>query len=77
MHLVTQVSAGGAALAITAGLALGWYAAKWHTAETDEISARSRLANAVKGMWAARRALAVVAVLGFVLVDLWFRGQGR
>jgi hypothetical protein len=71
------MTAGAAVLAIWAALLAGWYAAKWHTAETDEISARARLANAVKGMWAARRVLAVVVVIAIVLVDLWFRGKGR
>jgi hypothetical protein len=28
-------------------------------------------------MWAARKVLAVVVIVGGVLVDLWFRGQGR
>ena len=71
------MSTGAAAVAVTAALAIGWHVAKWHTAEHDEISARNRLANAVKVMWASRRALGVVAIIGFVLVNMWFRGKGR
>ena len=41
------------------------------------MSARARLANAVRMMWATRRALVVVVIVGVVLVDLWFRGKGR
>jgi hypothetical protein len=76
-HVVSQMSTGAAAVGIAAALAIGWYVSKWHTAELDEISARRRLANAVKVMWAGRRALLVVVILGVVLVDLWFRGKGR
>jgi hypothetical protein len=71
------MNAGAAVLGIWIALVLGWYAAKWHTAETDEISARNRLANAVRVMWAARRVLIVTVVIGVVLADLWFRGKGR
>ena len=76
-RMVTEISSGAVALAVSAALFLGWYGAKWHTAEKDEISARARLANAVKVMWAGRRALAVVVVLCAVLLDIWFRGKGR
>jgi hypothetical protein len=76
-HTVTEMSTGAAAIAITAALALGLYFGRWLQAEQDEIAARTRLANAVKVMWGARRVLVVVAIVGGVLVDLWFRGQGR
>jgi hypothetical protein len=74
---VTEISAGTAAIAVTAALAAGWYVAKWHTAELDEISVRARLAGAVRLVWAARKAMAVVVVAGVILVDLWFKGKGR
>jgi hypothetical protein len=76
-HAVTEMSTGAAALAISAALALGFYFARFLQAEADEISLRNRLAAAVKVMWRARGALVVVVVIGWLLVDLWFRGQGR
>jgi hypothetical protein len=74
---VTEISTGAAAIAVTAALAIGWYAARWLRAERDEIQARARLAEAVRLMWAARRAAVAVVIIGGVLADLWFRGQGR
>jgi len=56
---------------------VGFYFARWLQAERDEISLRTRLNAAIKVMWAARRALVVVVVIGWVVVDLWFRGNGR
>lgn len=76
-HVVTQMSTGAAAVAVSAALFAGWYVSKWHTAELDEISARRRLANALKVMWAGRRAAVGIAIGVVVLVDLWFRGKGR
>jgi hypothetical protein len=76
-HLVTSMSTGAAAIAVAAALALGIYGGRWWLAEKDEISARNRLANAVKVMWGGRRALLVVVVVCWVFVDLWFRGKGR
>jgi hypothetical protein len=76
-HAVTEMSTGAAAIAITAALALGLYFGRWLQAEQDEISLRARLAAAVKVMWRARGALAVVVVIVWLLSDLWFRGQGR
>jgi len=74
---VTSMSTSAAAIGITAALALGFYFARWLQAERDEISLRTRLNAAIKVMWAARRALVVVVVIGWVVVDLWFRGNGR
>lgn len=74
---VKEISTGAAAIAITAALALGWYGAWWWIAEHNEITARERLAKAVRLMWFTRRALVVVVIVGVVLVDLWFRGKGR
>jgi hypothetical protein len=76
-HTVTEMSTGAAALAISAALALGLYFGRWQRAERDEIRARAGLAEAVRLMWAARRVLVVVVIIAGVLVDLWFRGQGR
>jgi hypothetical protein len=76
-HTVTEMSTGAAAIAITVALAVGFYFARWLRAERDEMGARASLANAVRVMWHSRRVVAVVAVIGIVLVDLWFRGQGR
>jgi hypothetical protein len=74
---VTEMSTGAAAIAITAALAVGFYFAKWLQAERDEISLRSRLNAAIRIMWHTRRVLVGVVVVGGVLLDLWFRGQGR
>jgi TRAP-type C4-dicarboxylate transport system permease large subunit len=61
---VSTISTWAASVAITAALALGIYFARWLRAEQDEIGARASLARAVKVMWRARWALAVVAVIG-------------
>jgi len=74
---VKEISTGAAAIAITAALALGWYGARWWIAEHDEMSARARLANAGRWMWARRRGLVVMVILGVVLVTLCFHGKGR
>jgi hypothetical protein len=76
-HSVKEISTGAAAIAITAALALGWYGAWWWIAEHNEITARQRLENAVRLMWATRRAVVVAVIAGVVLVDLWFRGKGH
>lgn len=76
-HLVGQMSTWTAAVLITAALALGIYGARWWLAEHDEIAARARLANAVKVMWAARRALGLAVVAGVVVVGMWMHGKGR
>jgi hypothetical protein len=76
-HGVTEMSTGAATLAISAALALGFYFARWLQAERDEISLRARLNAAIRIMWHSRWALAVTVVIGWLLVDLWFRGQGR
>jgi hypothetical protein len=76
-HAVTEMSTGAATLAISAALALGFYFARFLQAERDEISLRTRLAAAVRVMWRARGALVVVVIIGWLLTDLWFRGQGR
>jgi hypothetical protein len=74
---VTHVSSGAAALAVFAALLLGWYGQRWWRAEHDEIRARAGLAQAVRLMWAARGLLAGAVVIGWLILDLWFRGQGR
>ena len=74
---VTTISSGAAAIGGFILLLLGWYGARWWIAEQDEISARKRLATAVKVMWSAREVLAVVVIAGALGLDLWFRGQGR
>lgn len=71
------MSAGAAVLAITIALAVGWYGAHFWLAEKDEISAGNRHANTIKTMWHFRWLLAVVAVIGALLLDLWFHGHGR
>lgn len=71
------MSTGAATLAISAALALGFYFARWLQAERDEISLRSRLNAAIRIMWHSRRVLVGVVVIGGLLLDLWFRGQGR
>jgi hypothetical protein len=76
-HTVTEMSTGAAALAISAALAIGFYFARWLQAERDEISLRNRLNAAIRIMWHSRWALAVVVIIGWLLTDLWFRGQGR
>jgi hypothetical protein len=74
---VTEMSTGAAALAVTVALALGFYFARWLQAERDEISLRIRLAAAVRIMWHSRWVLLGVVIAGGLLLDLWFRGQGR
>jgi TRAP-type C4-dicarboxylate transport system permease large subunit len=73
---VGYVSTWAASIAITAALALGIYYARWLRAEQDEIGARASLAKAVKVMWRARWALAVVVVIGWLVVHAWFRKNG-
>jgi hypothetical protein len=45
---VNTISSGAAAIGGFLLLLLGWYGARWWIAEQDEISARKRLATAVK-----------------------------
>lgn len=73
---VSTISTWGAAVAITVALAAGFYFAVWLRAERDEIRARAGLAEAVRLMWAARRVLAVVGVIAWVMLHLWFRSHG-
>ena len=68
---------GAAVLAITIALAVGWYGAHFWLAEKDEISAANRHNNAIKTMWHFRWLLAVVTVIAWLLVSLWFHGKGR
>lgn len=75
--VVLEMSTGAASIAITVALAVGWYAAKWHRAELDEIRARASLATAVRVMWAARWVILGVGFVGWVVSDLWFHGKGR
>jgi hypothetical protein len=74
---VTEISTGAASLAVFAALLLGVYGHKWLMSEKDEIAQRARLAAAVRAMWAARRVIAGLVIAGALLLDLWFRGQGR
>jgi hypothetical protein len=74
---VSTISTWGAAVAITIALAAGFYGAVWLRAERDEVRARAGLAEAVRLMWAARRVLAVVGVIVWVMVHLYFRSHGN
>jgi hypothetical protein len=74
---VTEMSAGAAVIGIFVALLVGFYGARWLRAERDEQRAKVGLAAIVRAMWAARRAMIIVAVIGIVVIDLWLRGSGR
>ena len=73
---VSTISTWGAAVAITIALAAGFYVAQWLRAERDEQRARAGLAEAVRLMWGARRVLAVVGAIAWLMLHLYFRSHG-
>lgn len=58
-------------------LALGFYVARWRTAENDRNFAKARVTNATRAAWKARRVIAVVGFVAFAAVHAWLAGKGR
>ncbi|MGE5289543.1 MAG: hypothetical protein ACM3ML_20570 [Micromonosporaceae bacterium] len=66
-----------AVIAIVIALMVGYYWARWRRAETTNRMARAAADTAGKTVWRARGAIVLVGAAVYVVIDLWFRVQGR
>ena len=61
---------------IALSLMAGWYGRHLLTATQDVAFARTRLRNALRVLWAARRVAAVVGFAVFIAADYWLHKHG-
>ena len=66
-----------AVLAVVVALALGFYYARWIRAERGLRGAKRDQAGASRVVWAARRAIVLMAVVLALVVRAWLQGKGR
>jgi hypothetical protein len=69
--------AGAAVSAIVIALLVGNYWARWRRAEATKRLAKAAAGNASKGVWRARGVMLLIALVLFLVLDVWFRSRGR
>jgi hypothetical protein len=69
--------AGAAVIAIVIALLVGNYWARWRRAEATKRLAKAAAGNASKGVWRARGVMLLIALVLFLVLDVWFRSRGR
>jgi len=74
--MLTDVTKDAVTVVVALSLMAGWYGRHLLQATQDVAFARTRLRNAIRVLWAARRVAAVVAFAVVVAADFWIRKHG-